>query len=221
MSIKLVSFHLCPFVQRAVIALQEKGVSHEIDYIDLADPPAWFAQCSPLGKVPLLLIGDDVLFESSVILDYLDEIYQPRLHPSDPLLRAQHKAWIAFGSDLLMQQHALAVAEDETAFHGKLDLLHENLRRLDLPLGQGLFGESAGPSLVDVAYAPLFLRLSILMKYRPEVASAYSAQVKGWAESLLARSSSQASVLPDFEARFEKFFREKGSWAVASSAVSN
>ncbi|MGD8908674.1 MAG: glutathione S-transferase N-terminal domain-containing protein [Chromatiales bacterium] len=75
MIIKLVSFKLCPFVQRAVITLEEKGVVYDLEYIELDDPPAWFKARSPFGKVPLLLIGEEVLFESAVILDYLDEVY--------------------------------------------------------------------------------------------------------------------------------------------------
>jgi glutathione S-transferase len=43
--------------------------------------------------VPLVLIGDEVLFESAVILDYLDEVYSPQLHPDDPLQRKG--SWMA------------------------------------------------------------------------------------------------------------------------------
>ena len=49
---------LCPYVQRAVIALTEKGVSFERIDIDLADKPDWFLAISPLGKTPVLLVGD-------------------------------------------------------------------------------------------------------------------------------------------------------------------
>ena len=118
MAVKLVSFKLCPYVQRAVIALEEKGVEYTLEYVDLEDPPAWFKSISPLGKVPLLLVGDTVLFESAVILDYLDEVYLPRLHPDDPLRRAQHRAWIEYGSGLLMQQRKVGLAADEEGLMG-------------------------------------------------------------------------------------------------------
>jgi glutathione S-transferase len=90
MSIKLVSFKLCPFVQRAVILLEEKAVAYTLEYKELDDPPEWFRQRSLFGKVPLMHVDDEVLFESAVILDYLDEVYPPRLHPHPPLRRAQH-----------------------------------------------------------------------------------------------------------------------------------
>ncbi|MEZ5935431.1 MAG: glutathione S-transferase family protein, partial [Alphaproteobacteria bacterium] len=76
--LELISHHLCPYVQRAVIALTEKGLAHERRSIDLADKPAWFKAISPLGKVPLLRIkaedgGAAVLFESAVICEYLED----------------------------------------------------------------------------------------------------------------------------------------------------
>ena len=52
----LVSHHLCPYVQRAAIALLEKGVPFERVMVDLSDKPAWFSAISPLGKVPLLQV---------------------------------------------------------------------------------------------------------------------------------------------------------------------
>src|SRR5262252_630081 len=61
----LVSHDLCPYVQRAVIALAEKGVRFERVYIDLAAKPDWFRAISPLGKVPLLRVGADVIFQSA------------------------------------------------------------------------------------------------------------------------------------------------------------
>ena len=53
--LKLISHKLCPYVQRAVIALTEKGVPFERIDIDLANKPDWFLEISPLGKTPVLL----------------------------------------------------------------------------------------------------------------------------------------------------------------------
>ena len=71
--LKLISHKLCPYVQRAVIALTEKGVAFERIDIDLANKPDWFLNISPLGKTPVLLVGDHAIFESAVILEYLEE----------------------------------------------------------------------------------------------------------------------------------------------------
>src|SRR5665647_61511 len=96
--LKLISHKLCPYVQRAVIALTEKGVPFERVDIDLADKPDWFLGISPLGKTPVLLVGEVPIFESAVILEYLEETQPGPLHPADPLRRAEHRGWIEFGS---------------------------------------------------------------------------------------------------------------------------
>src|ERR1700750_507032 len=100
-SLKLISHKLCPYVQRAVIALTEKGVAFERIDIDLANKPDWFLAISPLGKTPVLQLVDTAIFESAVILEYLEETQQKALHPSDPLARAEHRAWIEYGSTIL------------------------------------------------------------------------------------------------------------------------
>ncbi|TIT82812.1 MAG: glutathione S-transferase family protein, partial [Mesorhizobium sp.] len=101
----LVSHHLCPYVQRAAIALAEKGVPFERVNVDLANKPDWFRAVSPLGKVPLLRVRQggkkEVIFESAVILEFLEETETTPLHPADPLMRARHRAWIEFGSAIL------------------------------------------------------------------------------------------------------------------------
>ena len=54
----LISHHLCPYVQRAAIAMDEKGVPFDRINVDLASKPDWFRRLSPLGKVPLLKVED-------------------------------------------------------------------------------------------------------------------------------------------------------------------
>ena len=83
--LKLISHRLCPYVQRAVIALTEKRVAFERIDIDLAHKPDWFLKLSPLGKTPVLQVGDVPIFESAAILEYLEETEPRPLHPADAL----------------------------------------------------------------------------------------------------------------------------------------
>ncbi len=219
MNITLISFKLCPFVQRAVITLEQKGVAYDLEYIELDDPPDWFGALSPFGKVPLLRVGQEVLFESGVIIDYLDEVYAPRLHPVDPLRRAQHKAWIEFGSGVLAQLHALSLAADAHEFERMLSDLGALLQRLEVPLRQGLFGAEGSTSLVDAAWAPFFMRLNILAQIRGEIAAVVPARATAWGRDLLARPSVKRSVVEDFIPRYLRFLRQKGSWLAAQASV--
>ena len=123
-ALKLISHKLCPYVQRAVIALTEKGVPFERIDIDLANKPDWFLKISPLGKVPVLLVetgdGEVALFESNVICEYIEETQGgAKLHPQDALKRAQHRAWMEFGSTILSELWGLETTGDPAIFETK------------------------------------------------------------------------------------------------------
>jgi glutathione S-transferase len=123
--LKLISHKLCPYVQRAVIALTEKGVSFERIDIDLANKPDWFRAISPLGKTPVLQVGDVPIFESAVILEYLEETEPKPLHPADPLTRAEHRAWIEFGSTVLADIAGFYTVPDEAIFKARTSQLEQ------------------------------------------------------------------------------------------------
>ncbi|MES9971313.1 MAG: glutathione S-transferase family protein [Candidatus Thiodiazotropha sp.] len=218
MIIKLVSFLLCPFVQRSVILLEKKQIQYQLEYIDLENPPAWFRQLSPMGKVPLMLVNGDVLFESAVILAFLDESFPPSLQPQDNLKRAQHKAWIEFGSSLLVSQHGMAMAPDMKTAEERKSELEAGLRHLLAPLEQGLFGAPARFSLVDAAYAPLFMRLDLLAQFEPLLKIDYPGPVSDWAERLSSLPCVEGSVVDDFAEQFRRYLQEKGSCLVRENS---
>src|SRR6202008_4395220 len=132
--LKLISHKLCPYVQRAVIALTEKGVGFERIDIDLSNKPDWFLAISPLGKTPVLQVGDKAIFESAVILEYLEEPEPKPLHPADPLTRAEHRAWIEFGSTVLNDIAGFYAASEEAAFAAKIVQLEARFARLETRL---------------------------------------------------------------------------------------
>jgi glutathione S-transferase len=134
----LVSHHLCPYVQRAVIALREKQVPFERIDVDLADKPAWFNALSPLGKTPVLKAGEVAIFESAVILEYLEETQPSPLHPADPLRRAEHRSWIEFGSATLNDIAGLYSAPDEASFRQKAGKLSEKFAWLERPRARAI-----------------------------------------------------------------------------------
>ena len=128
---KLISFALCPYVQRALIVLKEKNVPFERVDIDLANKPDWFLKLSPLGKVPVLQSGDNVLFESQVIAEYLDEVTDGSLHPSDPIEKAVHRAWIEFASQTLNAIWGFYVSENEEDFLKAREVIVDKFKRDD------------------------------------------------------------------------------------------
>lgn len=160
-SLKLISHKVCPYVQRAVIALKEKGVPFERIDIDLANKPDWFLKLSPLGKVPVLVVttdkGEVALFESNVICEYIEETQGgAKLHPADALKRAEHRAWMEFGSAILGDLWGLETTTNPATFEGKRQALAAKLARVEAALSAGPFFAGAEFSLVDAVFAPVF-----------------------------------------------------------------
>jgi glutathione S-transferase len=110
--------------------------------------------------VPVLVVEQDgreeVLFESAVISEYLDETIAPQLHPADPLEKARHRAWIEFASATLADIYGYYTAPDEQAFRGKRDVIEAKFQRLEEQLQDGPFFAGERFSLVDAAFAPVF-----------------------------------------------------------------
>src|ERR1700761_25975 len=160
-SLKLISHKLCPYVQRAVIALKEKGVPFERVDIDLANKPDWFLKLSPLGKVPVLVVttdrGEVALFESNVICEYIEETQAgAKLHPNDALRRAEHRAWMEFGSAILGDLWGLETTTDPATFESKRAALVTKFARVEAALSAGPYFAGAQFSLVDAVFAPVF-----------------------------------------------------------------
>ncbi len=209
---ELVSFKLCPFVQRSVIVLLEKGVPFDITYINLKEPPEWFKAISPLGKVPLLKVGDTVLFESAVIMEYLDEVNPPSLHPADPLRKAHNRAWIEFASGLLAGQYMLTMAaKDEAAFNTQRDELRARLMQLEQQITAPLFNGSDF-ALVDAAFAPFFMRLKLLEGWQPLGLLQGLPKVTQWARQLLERPAVQQSVVAEFAELYRNHIQGMGGY---------
>jgi len=152
----LVSHTLCPYVQRAAIVLAEKGVPFERRNIDLANKPGWFLKVSPLGKTPVLLVGDEAIFESAVICEYLEETALPRLHPGDALRRAHHRSWMEFGSALLNLIGAFYNAADESALVARAAEIKARLKQIEAALGEGSYFAGESFSIVDAVFGPVF-----------------------------------------------------------------
>lgn len=213
-TLRLVSHHLCPYVQRAVIALTEKGVAHERTYIDLAAKPDWFIALSPLGKVPLLLVDETTaLFESAVICEFLEETAPGvRLHPDDPVERARHRAWIEFASATLGSIAGLYAAPDTTGFEAKRADLVAKMAWLEKALGTGPNFAGEGFSLVDAAFGPVFRYFDTFEAVPPPL-GVFDAvpRVRAWRAALAVRPSVRDAVAVDYPERLSLFLRARGS----------
>jgi len=212
LSLKLVSHQLCPYVQRAVITLYEKQIPHEREYLDLANKPDWFLAISPLGKVPLLLVDEDVLFESTVICEYLDEVTPGSLHPHDPLLKAKHRAWIEFGSSILNTIAGFYSAKDELIFEVKRNDLIQKFQTLEDQLREEPFFSGDRFCLVDAVYGPIFRYFVVFEQYQDFGFFEHTPKVLRWREALLSRQSVIEAVLPSYPQLLHEFLLKRDSY---------
>ena len=212
----LISHHLCPYVQRAAIALAEKGVPFERIYIDLANKPDWFLAISPLGKVPLLKIeyGDGreaLLFESAVILEYLEDTLENPLHPADALQRARHRGWIEFGSAILNGIARFYSAPDQATLAAEAEKLAAMFARVEAELGDGPWFAGRDFSLVDAVYGPIFRYFDVIDRIGDFGILDGKPKLAAWRQALATRPSVRGGVTEDYPERLMAFFRRKGS----------
>jgi len=209
--LELVSHPLCPYVQRAAIALAEKGVPFRRTNIDLADKPAWFLAISPLGKVPLLRTQGEVLFESAAIVEYLEDTQAPPLHPSDALKRAQHRGWIEFGSGLLNDVWNFYVAPDEATMRAKAAVVRQKFERIETALTDGPYFDGARFTLVDAVFAPVFRYWNAFDRIGEFGMLGGLPKVAAWRAALAARPSVRAAVGTDYDELLRRFLQARGS----------
>lgn len=213
-SLLLISHLLCPYVQRAAIALAEKGVPFEKTYIDLSAKPDWFLKISPLGKVPLLRVpqadgGEAILFESSVIAEYVDESQPgPKLHPEDALTRARHRAWMEFGSSILSDVWGLETTKDAGVFEEKRKAITEKFGRIEAVLEKGPFFDGPRFSLVDAVFAPVFRYFDTFDEIADLGIFTDYPKVRAWREALAARPSVRNAVTPEYPELLRAFLEK-------------
>lgn len=210
-ALKLISHKLCPYVQRAVIALQEKGVPFERIDIDLANKPDWFLKISPLGKVPVLVVTRDdgkevALFESNVICEYIEETQAgAKLHPQDALTRAEHRAWMEFGSAILGDLWGLETATDAAIFESKRQAVAAKFARVEAALGAGPFFAGEKFSLVDAVFAPIFRYFDLFDQLTDLAVFTHTPKLRAWRSALAQRPSVRSAVSPDYPALLHAF----------------
>jgi glutathione S-transferase len=180
------------------MVLHEKQLDFDIYEVDLQNKSEEFLSVSPYGKVPVLVENGTALYESNVVNEYLDEVYEtPRLMPEDPKQRALARSWMAFADDYFFPAVFVARMGRQRGFsedrireaHEKLE---EALRRLEHQL-EGRRYLVGDYTLADIAHAGNFHRLRELVE-RGEVPFERCANVAAWIGRVESRESYKAST---------------------------
>lgn len=206
----LISHALCPYVQRAAIALKEKRAAYERIDIDLSAKPDWFLAVSPLGKTPVLLAGEQPIFESAVICEYLEDVLAPPLHPAAPLERAKHRAWIEFASATLNAVWSFYTAKDAPAYEAATRVLKERFAQLEKVLAEGPYFDGERFSLVDAAFAPAFRYFEVFDQASGVDLFVDLPKTQAWRHALARRLSVKEAVAPEYPALLREFVVRQG-----------
>ncbi|MBA5778407.1 glutathione S-transferase family protein [Stappia sp. F7233] len=208
----LVSHTLCPYVQRAAIAFAEKGVPFQRVYVDLSDKPDWFKQISPLGKVPVLKVGEESLFESAAIVEYLEDAYPNPLHPENAVTRARHRAYMEMGSNILNGIAGLYNAPDEAAFRAKAGELRQRFERIEEELKDGPYFAGGKFTLVDAVFGPIFRYFDVFDRVDDFGILQGLEKVAAWRKALAERDSVKNAVGEDYPDLLRDFLRRRPSY---------
>ena len=161
--IKLYSDPICPDSHRTRIVLAEKELPSEIIDVERAEvkagkAPQALLDVNPAGKLPTLEDRSTILFEASVVNEYLDERYpHPPLKPGSPAERAQMRlAVLRIEQELFPLYEALEKAGGKGEAKKKIE---EYLDALDTYLARQEYFVGECYTLADVSLAPILWRL--------------------------------------------------------------
>jgi len=211
--LKIVSFKICPFVQRAIAVLELKQAAYEVEYISLRDKPDWFLQASPHGKVPILMSDQGVLFESGPITEFVDETCgDSRLHPSDPFERARDRAWIELAAGNYLVQCRTQRSPDAAQLETNRAELADAFGKIEAVVGEGPYFHADRLSLVDTAWFVLLHRAHIVEECSGvDFLNAFP-RTKKWQQELLNVEALSNSAPEGFIEEFLNFYLHEGTY---------
>ena len=152
------------------------------------------------------------VFESAVILEYLEETQPRPLHPSDPLARAEHRSWIEFGSAVLNDIAGLYGAPDGGSFAAKGQSLSEKFGRLEERLDpSGPYFDGQRFSLVDAVFGPVFRYFDVFDRIGDLGVLSGKPKCAAWRLALASRASIRQGVGADYGERLWAFLLNRRS----------
>ena len=198
--------------------MRAKEVEFEVTYVNLRDKPDWFLEISPHGKVPVLKVDDEILFESNAIAEYLDETVEPRLHPEDAIKRARNRAWTDFVPDFSAALNKIGYAKTKEAMEDGLAAAPKAISRLEGALAKersndGPYFNGDKLCLVDAAYAPFLQRFAIVEDILNTGLLNDYPLVQAWSDALLANNTVTGAVPDNFSEEFKGNHQRRDTYA--------
>ena len=219
---KIVSFKICPFVQRVTAMLEAKNLDYELEFISLSDKPQWFLDISPNGQVPVLITnGGEALFESDAIAEYLEEAY-PALQPELSLEeKAKNRAWSYLATKNYLVQCSAQRSPDNDVLKERSSKLGKAFDKIEKQLGDTPYFGSETIGMVDIAWLPLLHRADIVQRRSCYDFIGDRPKLRKWQKQLLGSGLAEKSVARDFEEAFSAFYLSDQTFLGHGCAVEN
>ncbi|KAG8533236.1 uncharacterized protein KY384_002019 [Bacidia gigantensis] len=200
--LKLYGSCFCPFVQRVWISLEVKGFAYQYIEIDPYKKPDALLAINPRGLIPALKHGDWGCYESSVLMEYLEDLSFgfPLLPQGDPKSRAHCRLWSDhINRKILPQFYGLLQAQEteKQTTHAR-ELQEELTKLIDAAEPAGPFFLGPHLSFVDVQFAPWVIRFRrVLQSYRGWPAPEAGSRWARWVHAIEGNESVKATTSAD------------------------
>lgn len=219
---KVISFKICPFVQRVTALLEAKGMAYDIEFISLSDKPDWFLDISPNGQVPVLVADDGTaLFESDAIVEYLEEAYPALELNVSPEQKALNRAWSYLGSKNYLVQCSAQRSPSREVLTDRSGKLGKAFDRVEKALGETPFFNGDELSMVDIAWLPLLHRAHVIEQHTKYDFMGDRPKLKAWQSALMRSGLAEKSVPIDFEDAFTGFYLSEQTFLGCGMRVEN
>lgn len=182
-----------PYCHRVRFVLAEKGVTFDVCDVDSPMHHQELRELNPYISVPTLLDRDLVLYNSEIIMEYLDERFpHPPLMPVYPVARARSRLMMfRVNRDWYALMHRIQRGNLNEADKARQEL-SDSIETLAPVFQDAPYFMSEEFSLVDCCIAPLFWRLrSLGIKLPPEAKSVHQ-----YCKRIFSRETFQASLTP-------------------------
>lgn len=216
--IKIVSFKICPFVQRVTALLEAKAIAYEIEFISLSAKPQWFLDLAPSGQVPVLITeSGDALFESDAIVEYVEEVYGALEPDVNPEQRALDRAWSYQAAKNYLVQCSTMRSTNENRLKEGTEKLNGLFAKAEAAITDGPYFKGGSLSSVDIAWLPILHRAAIIKKHACHDFLADYPKLKAWQSALAQTGLFEKSTSDDFERVFTEFYLSDNTYLGAGA----
>lgn len=208
--IKVISFKICPFFQQVMSVIHDRNIPHEVEYAD-------FDNClfdiSPTGKAPILITEDgEVLFDSVIIISYLNEVYPVDGPVQSAEERAIARGWANVASNNYFNQCNAMRSETAEILAERVAIFNKALTMVEAAHQGSKFFGGDSPSITDISWITLMYRAHLVQKHTGFDFFADFPKIKAWQSAVLELDAVKKSVSVDFEDIFIGFYLNETTW---------